>query len=260
MSNITVSADIRQLLEQWSESERNGVQFPVPFDMAWPMAGYSRADSAKRYLPKAARDGLYHVSRIGGKGRPADKIMLSLDGLKHLCLMADTPEGEAIRDHFIESDKKWKIVEKVAPQFAEEIEVVRAQQELEKLKQATHGSELALLQYRNWVTQLPEPIQQKILGYTEVKTIEYRDRVLDGNQLVRDGSTLNKTALCNRYGLIRKSGSPDYPRLNAVLAKMPSEAFKLTATIRESEELSIEYLPELDRLFMDGIRQLGIGE
>jgi hypothetical protein len=260
MANITVSTDIQQLLDQWIKAERDGVEFPVPFDMAWPMAGYSRSDSAKRYLPKTARDGLYHVSRISGKGRPSDKIMLSLDGFKHLCLMADTPEGEAIRDYYIESEKKWRLVQEVAPKLADEIEIIHAQQELEKLKQATHGSELALLQYRNWITQLPEPVQQKILGFKEVKTVEYRDRVLDGDQLIRDGSTLNKTALCRRYGLIKKSGSPDYPRLNAVLAKMPGDAFKLTAIIRESEELNIEYLPDLDRLFLGGERQLGIGE
>lgn len=261
MTDITVSADIKQLLDQWAKAERDGVEFPIPFDMAWPMAGYSRADSAKRYLPKAARAGLYHVSRINGKGRPADKVMLSLDGLKHLCLMADTPEGEAIRDYFIEAEKKWLLVQREAPKLAEEIEILHLKAEIAKQEAIAKRAEQETLTLRHYVvTALPEPVQQKILGFKEIKTIEYRDRVLDGDQLIRDGSTINKTALCKRYGLFRKSGSPDYPKLNCVLAQLPSEAFKLTAIIKESEELNLQYLPVLDRIFIDGDRQLGIGE
>jgi hypothetical protein len=64
MSESIVRQDINGLLDSWIEAERNGVQFPVPFDLAYPMAGYTRKDSAKRYLPKSAQGGLYHVSRI----------------------------------------------------------------------------------------------------------------------------------------------------------------------------------------------------
>jgi hypothetical protein len=261
MTDITVTADIQQLLDQWAEAERDGVEYPVPYDMAWPMAGYSRVDSAKRYLPKSARAGLYHVTRIGSKGRPAEKIMLSLDGFKHLCLMADTPEGEAIRDYFIESDKKWKLVEQTAPKLAEEIEILQLKAEISKQEAIARRAEQETLTLRHYVvTSLPEPVQQKILGFKEVKTVEYRDRILDGEALIRDGSTLNKTALCQRYGLVTKKGGADYPRLNAVLKQLPSEAFKLTAIVRENEELNIDYLPDLDRLFLGNTRQLGLGE
>jgi hypothetical protein len=74
MNNITKAAssggslvpsfDIKSLLDSWIEAERNGVQFPVPFDMAYPMAGYTRKDNAKRALPKSSQGELYLTSRI----------------------------------------------------------------------------------------------------------------------------------------------------------------------------------------------------
>jgi len=54
----------------------------VPFEQAWQIAGYSRKDSAKRYLPKSAYNEFFHVQKekLGGKGRPKENIYLSCDG------------------------------------------------------------------------------------------------------------------------------------------------------------------------------------
>ena len=78
-------------------------RFPVPFDMAWTIAGYSRKDSAKRYLPKAYQGELYHVCYKETAGRPLEEIWLSFDGFKHVCLMADTEMGHQTRQYFIEA-------------------------------------------------------------------------------------------------------------------------------------------------------------
>lgn len=112
------------------------------------------------------------------------------------------------------------------------------------------------------VSTCPDHIQQRILGYTEIKQIEYRDRVYHDDQLIRDGSTLNKTQLCKRYKILTRNGSPDYRKLNKMLENvhLPSEAWKLTAAIQENTELHCEYLPELDRLIFDADRQMFLGE
>lgn len=61
-------------------------------------------------LPKSAQDILYHVSRIENKGRPLEQINLSIAGLEHLCLMADTPEGRQIRQYFIEAGRGFGLL------------------------------------------------------------------------------------------------------------------------------------------------------
>ncbi|MEM9450935.1 MAG: hypothetical protein AAGA75_20715, partial [Cyanobacteria bacterium P01_E01_bin.6] len=127
MTPVSIPLDIQELLNSWIKAEQNGIQFPVPFENAWRIAGYSRKDSAKRCLPKSSRDRLFHVyvEKSTG-GRPKETIKLSTDGLKHLCLMADTSEGDAIRQYFIEVEKKWKVVERIAPNVASEAELMNS--------------------------------------------------------------------------------------------------------------------------------------
>jgi hypothetical protein len=112
---------------------------------------------------------------------------------------------------------------------------------------------------RYTITQTcPEHIQQRVLGCTEVKTVEYRDRIVKEDELINDGSTVNKTWLCKRLGFM-KNGRPDTKKLNAYLAEMPSEAFQLSAYIRENQEFKREYLPMLEDL-IENERQINLGE
>jgi len=69
-----VPQDLTVLVDKWLEKERNGVKFPVDFDVAWKIAGYSRKDSAKRYLPKSSQGEFFHVSveKSGERGRPKE--------------------------------------------------------------------------------------------------------------------------------------------------------------------------------------------
>jgi hypothetical protein len=55
---------------------------------------------------------------------------------------------------------------------------------------------------------------------------------------------------------LTKKGKPDYKRLKLFLdqAKLPSEAFVLTAALRENAELNREYLPVVRDLWIDSDR------
>jgi len=125
MADITLAqGDAQAQIHDWLQKEREGMQFPVPFDEAWKIAGYSRKDVAKRYLPKSSRGEFFHshVEKSGGRGRPKENINLSCDGLKHLCLMADTEQGRQIRQYFIEAEKSWQLVQQTYPKVAEDVE------------------------------------------------------------------------------------------------------------------------------------------
>lgn len=153
--------------------------------------------------------------------------------------------------------------ETVIPHQVSQIDELKIKLELARLENQRAATEYAILEKREYITKyLPEPVQQKILGYTTVKEVEYRDRVLVGNEVIDEGDTINKSALCYRYGFVTRQGKPDYKKLNAHLTalKIPSEAWKLTPKILENQELRRDYLEELDRQLMVDDRQMWIGE
>jgi hypothetical protein len=263
MATGIVKYDVQALVDEWIQSELRGETFPVPFDTAWGIAGYSRKDSAKRYLPKSKQGELFHVHVEKTGGRPKSVINLSVDGMKHICLMAETPEGDAVREYFIEAEKKWKLVEKVSPQFAQEVEILHLKIELAKQEAVKAQAEQRTIELRHYIVNaLPEPVQQKILGYTEIKQVEYRDRVIKDDQVVRDGSTINKTEMCKRLGIVTKSGAPDDKALNKQLdqLRLPSEAWQMTVAVKENLELRADYWPIVERKWLEGGRNLYLGE
>ena len=144
------------------------------------------------------------------------------------------------------------------------IEEMKLKIELARLENQKVQAELSLTQFRHTITQIcPEPIQQKILGYQTVEKVEYRDRVLSEERLIRNGETINKTELCHRYGFISKTGNPDYKKLNKFLIslQLPNSAYEETYAIRENKEVKREYLQHLDQLFQEADqRDLFLGE
>lgn len=218
LSNI-VPSDISNLLDQWIEAEKNGIQFPVPFDIAYPIAGYARKDSAKRYLPKSAQAGLYHVSGIQTKGRPIEQISLSIAGLEHLCLMADTPEGYQVREYFRDSRSKWEMVKEIAPDVAQEIEILKLKRDIATQEAIAAVAQEKALALRHWANTALEPADRdRVLGVTEIKTIEYRKTVVDNSGFVLNaGDTLNKSQLCQEFGFVTRTGNPDYKAINKLL-------------------------------------------
>jgi hypothetical protein len=273
MSKDIVATNIEQLLEDWVEAERNGVQFPVPLHDHIGIAGHKKAQDAYLLLESRQEEGFDYLRstvRNGKRGQPRQSRFLTVAALERFCLAAHTSQGDVVRELYRQAKAKWDIVQKIAPEVAAEAELMHLKIELAKIeaqKETAIASgkqaDLQLVQFRHIViTTMPEPVQQKILGYTEIKTVEYRDRVVKDEDVVRDGNTVNKTALCKRLGFFTKNGKPDYKRLNnfLVACQLPKSAWQLTAAIQENLELTRDAAAEVERRWfatMDRDRYLG---
>jgi phage anti-repressor protein len=269
MTNNIVPSDIASLLDQWIEAEKNGVQFPVPFELAWGIAGYSTKASAKRYIKNVDPDHItsqtLNKESCNASGVTSfENVTLSVDGLKDFCLLAKTEQGRQVRKYFIETEKKWRLVQQVAPHVASEVEILHLKLEIAKQEAIAEVARKESQSLRHYiVTALPKPTADRILGITEVKEVEYRDRIVKDNQIINDGGTINKTEICKRFGILTKNGKPDYPRLNRQLIAMnlPDSAWEETDVIQTNRELKREYLDVLDRaLYTADERQLWMGE
>jgi phage anti-repressor protein/uncharacterized protein YnzC (UPF0291/DUF896 family) len=277
-SSSVPNSDIKSLLDGWIEAERSGVDFPVPFDLAWGIAGYSMKHHGKRKLTSAKSqlveevDYLTRSGESSPQGRSSESIQLTCDAFKQFCLLAETEQGRSNRQYFIEAEKNWKLVQQVAPQVAQDIELLRLQAQeslaarqiqLAQAEQQKVQAEQNLLSFRHLVlTTMPEVKQQIILGFEVVEKVEYRDRVIVNNQVVDEGDTINKTGLCDRYDIKTRNGKSDYKRLNALLegAKLPVLAWEETTTIQSNYQLRREYLDSLDRHMAGTTQQMHIGE
>lgn len=269
MSDLSLNENgFTQIIDRWLKAEQDGERFPVDFDIAWQIAGYSRKDHAKRkltgktsYLIEGEDFAFLRSGESSQGGRFSDLITMSCDTFKKFCLMARTEQGDNIRQYFIEAESNWKVVETYFPQVASEVELIQLKTDLTRLELQKSQAELALLQKREYITTvLPKPIGDRILGVTEVKEIEYRDRIIKDDDVINNGSTINKTKLCYRYGILTKGGKPDYKRLNQYLERLPLDAFRISATIQENRELECSFLPALDQIVEKSDRQLWLGE
>jgi len=145
----------------------------------------------------------------------------------------------------------------------EELEILRIKNRIAENEAIKAKAEQAVLDLRHYVvTALPEPAQQKIFGYSTVDKIEYRDRIIQNKDVIRDGSTINKTEMCRRLNFITKSGAADYKKLNKFLesADIPGEAWKFVAYLGKNEELDLIHWQEVERKWMNSDRNLYLGE
>mgnify|MGYP006440719051 CR=1 FL=1 len=152
MSSVTKfqPENIQDLIKDWLQQERNGVKFPVPFDMAWEIAGYKKRQDAyisiennlieeEEFLRKSVKN--------HSRGRPKRSFDLSCDGFKQFCLLARTDAGRQIRQYFIEAEKNWQLVQENHPQVAQdtELEKLKLQAEIaDKQCRATEAHERCL--------------------------------------------------------------------------------------------------------------------
>ena len=201
-------------------------------------------------LKSSGRTGLdYHLSRLAAY---------------HVALSCDSRGKDAVKlaKHYFVT--KTRAAELVIPAAIEEIEILKLRVELASVEREKSIAEQKLLDTRHYIaTALPEPVQQKVLGYSTIKLVEYRDRIISAGELINEGDTINKTELCRRYGILTRNGKPDYKKLNDTLSqvKLPGDALKLVPVIRDNAEIKRDYLPQLDKLFLDkASRQLYIGE
>ena len=136
IAHIATDQDLQQRVEDWIKREQEGEQFPVPFDQAWPIVGYSNKSNAKRKLGKLddGTDFSSCLMKTPSGGRPSEIIHLTCDAFKHFCLMADTDQGRQVRQYFIEAEKKWRIVQEQHPNIALEVELEKLRIEALKLE------------------------------------------------------------------------------------------------------------------------------
>lgn len=75
--NIIAQQSVSSLLDVWIAEEHKGKTFPVPFDVAWGMAGYSTKADAKRGGLKSLRKGVHFSAELmknARAGRPSELI------------------------------------------------------------------------------------------------------------------------------------------------------------------------------------------
>jgi phage anti-repressor protein len=262
MALSIVQQDIASLLDSWIEAERNGVQFPVPFDIAWGIAGYSTKASAKRYIKSVDPD---HVStqtlnkescNVSGV-TSFESITLSVDGLKDFCLLAKTEQGRQVRKYFIDAEKKWKLVQQVAPDVASEVEILHLKIELAKAESTRATAEKALMDTRHLIiATTPKPIADRILGVTEVVDVEYVDRTILPSGEKNDGVGI--TYLQKRYGF--KTTKDTWSVLESVGCGKNSDVWTTQLRAVESSVIDRSILKDIDALVVDATRQINMGE
>ena len=235
-----------------------------------PLLGYGRWENFVDAIDKAKismlitgltvenhiRDVTNVVKRPQGGGSDTLDYKLSRRACYLVAMNGDPrkPEIAAAQAYFVVKTREAEV--------SDDLERLKLQVQLASLESSKNQTELQLLQFRHIVTTTcPEPVQQKILGYQTIETVEYRDRIIAEDRLLNDGNSVTKTELCRRYGYLTKSGAPDYQRLNKRLKDMnlPSEAWELRARIQDTQEFRREYLPELDRMMTNG-DQMWLGE
>ena len=257
MQNNIVPFDIASLLDGWIQAERNGTEFPVSFDLAWGIAGYSTKGNGKRKLVSAKSqlveglDYLIQSDKSTQEGRSSDSIQLTCDAFKQFCLLAETEEGRANRQYFIEAEKKWKLVKEIAPEVAQEVEILKIKRDIATQEAIAAVAQEKALALRHWVKTALEPADRdRVLGVTEIKTVEYRRTIVDNSGFVLNaGETLNKGQLCEKFGFVTRTGKPDYKAINALIEEAISngvikEPWREVRTLA-SLEFDAELLPKL---------------
>ena len=231
--------------QSWQRFETPITQAMENLELSGDVVSEHFNSKAKKSKGRTAND--YGLSRYG-----AYMVALACDGRKQEVALA--------KKYFA---VKTRQAEVVIPQQNDELEALKLKLALANAEKDRAIAEKNLLDTRNYiVTALPEPMQQKVLGYQVVEKKVVEKVVYKEDEFIRNDSTVNKTHLCKRYGIMSKSGSCDYKRLNKILAtaNLPSEAWLEVKDIQKNNELKVEYLNILDNLVIDDSRQLWIGE
>ena len=229
-----------------------------------PLLGYRKyermEDAIARAMTASQNAGNPHQEHFSPEagnsgGRPREDYLLTRYACYLVAMNGDPrkPEIAAAQTYFA---TKAREAEVVIPAQAERLKELELELQLIKAKQK-------LIDTKHLITAtMPTAIADRILGVEVVKEVEYRDRVLKGDEVIRNGRTLNKGQLCRKLGILNRNGNPDYKALDRFIqdANLPSEAWELTAIVRDNVELRDEYLNELTDRWQSYRRQGWLAE
>ncbi len=174
--------------------------------------------------------------------------------------------ADDLRDRLAQAGFKLMVMMEVVPDKLAQQAVNHAQEmALIKAKTDLAIAEKDLIEKRELVLALqPLHLADRTLGITTVKEIEVREKVICGDRLINDGSTINKTQLCRRYEFFTKTGKPDYTKLNAFLAANGvadnPDFWDEQMFVRSNKEFRREKISELDDIWHRTRSQLHLGE
>lgn len=256
--NLALVDDNSNQFSQWLSQKSSGVKFPIPFDVAWQIAGYSRKDVAKRKLSALRVDVDFSTEKWKSNGgRDLEVIHLSVEAFKHICLMAETEQGRNVRNYFIDAQEKWEMVKQIRPDVAEQVEVLKWQHAIVAEETKKAQAEQKTIELRHYVaTSLPKPLGDRILGVKEILQPEYIERTITPDGEVCEGVGI--TYIQKRYGF--KSTKEAWGWLERIGMGKLSKIWKSEKKIVEASVIPRDCLKELDALFEESPRQMFLGE
>lgn len=86
----------------------SGERFPVDLDAAWQWLGYTRRDVAIKKMRHFSEGKDFHQVMEKTAGRPIQKYFLTVDCFKSLGMMAQTEQGDLVREYFLECERRLK--------------------------------------------------------------------------------------------------------------------------------------------------------
>jgi phage anti-repressor protein len=263
-SIVPINNDVSAKLDRWLESERNGEQFPVPFDDAWKMAGYSTKANAKRALQDLTKDEDFSSVMMNKPSSNASKvsrshyISLTCDAFKSFCLMAKTDEGKLVRAYFIDAEKKWKLVQQIAPHVASEVEILHLKIELAKVEAQSAIAQRNLLDTRKAITDMGnQTVSALILGATIITDKTPVERIID-NASGRVFEGVGITAISKKLGF--KNTKDCWQWLDSIGYGKDSNHWDLQLSAVEHHKLQPDAYDEILTKWNQGVRQRMIGE
>jgi phage anti-repressor protein len=208
----------KQLVDRWINQGHQGTTFPVDLDLGWPIAGYASKRAAKdritgeNSLYIEGEDYIIDTEFLSGRtktpqgGRPSEKIYLTTDTFKELCLMAATQKGRRIRLYFIKPDKQLKQIEKSKSQLLSNNNAQQEDRELEKLK-----LRYAIAREKRLTTDRP-PTENQI--ESRIKAIEERIATVESGAQEETSNTKESEIdrakkMCIKQNLLTTGGNPD---------------------------------------------------
>lgn len=144
------------------------------------------------------------------------------------------------------------------------IELARLETQKEQYRAFAAKNEKETLELRKHITKdLPKPVADRILGVTEVKEIEYRDRTFLEEDLVNDGSTITQSELCRHLGFV-KNEKAQIARLKKFFKESGIDRdqsfWTKTSNVITHRQIRKEKLEEIEELHNRSVRQMFLAE